>query len=73
MRRNKFGLGVLSVIAISAMISVQANAQTFDFNDNTAFDGGQGMVGHISDDAELGVTPVGVFHGLCLVARRLTK
>ena len=31
------------------------------------------MVGHISDDAELGVTPVGVFHGLCLVARRLTK
>ena len=43
MQRNKHGVGVLSFIAIAVMMSGQANAQTFDFNDGTEFAGGQAI------------------------------
>ena len=44
MQRNKLWLGVLSCIAITMMISSQANAQiVFDFNNDSDFDNGQGV------------------------------
>ena len=44
MQRDKLSLSVLSIIAIAAIISSQANAQLlFEFDNNSAFDLGRGI------------------------------
>jgi len=43
MQSNKLGLGAIFFLAIATMFSSQASAQTFDFANNSPFDGGQGI------------------------------